>query len=149
MENKADDLLDQLYALSGNSNRTPGGDQYFLVSSSLHHPSEDVRERAVFIGGLRWMDKAILGYFKDALISGEEVSDNIRRLMIECLVSEAIERSGSRDSLAGFLADIQRSSGSQSLAGKAAFVGIKRLKGEISKNEFAVLDYDDIHVNDD
>lgn len=147
MANSDDDLLDRLYELSGGLNRTPTADEYSLVSTSLHHSNDDVRERAIFIGGLRWMDKTILGYFKDAIVSGAESSDDNRRLMIECLVSEAIERGGVRDALEATLAQIQKSFGAESLTAKAAFVGIRRLRGEISKREFAVLDYDDIRID--
>jgi hypothetical protein len=145
-EFSGDDLLDQLYELSGNAGREPEASQYLLVASSLHHPREDVRERAIFIGGLRWFDKTILGYFKGVLATGEEPCDDNRRLMIESLVSEAIERGEVRDSLVRFLAGVQESSSAESITAKAAFIGIKRLRGEISKIQFAQLDYGDVTI---
>ena len=146
----SDSLLEKLYALSGIDDRGLDAEAYFLVAKALTHDREDVRERAIFIGGLRWMDKVMLGYFKGVLLSGAKESDGNRRLMVESLVSEAIVRGGNDDGdLQKTLAWIVRSYGKETLAAKAAYIGTKRLNGQISKNEFAIIDYDDVRVLDE
>lgn len=146
MDNDEDVLLDELYAISGDDDRTPTADQYFLVSNSLRHSNEDIRERAIFIGGLRWMDEIMIGYFKGFLISGFEESDENRKLMVQCLVSQAMFRNKDKERLMEILRDIMNFYPSHSLTAKAAYVGIKRLDGSMGVREFASMNYDDVEV---
>lgn len=142
-----DELLARLFAVSGSIDRVPRPEDYFQVSVALHHLREDVRERAIFIGGLLWMDPTILGYFRAALEWGGEDCDQNRRLMVECLVSAWLEAGRGQSALESFLQHVLATSSPTSYAAKAAFVGIRRLSGELTKQQFAALDYDDIDLN--
>ena len=44
-----------------------------MVAGCLHHARSEVRERAILIGGLRWADPTLLGYFQGALATGSDV----------------------------------------------------------------------------
>ena len=92
------------------------------------------------------MDRTILGYFRGALVSHSEPSDDNCRLMVECLVSEVLEAGRASAGLFELLGDVVRDYPETSVVAKAAYVGQRRLNGEISKQQFAVLDYDDIQV---
>lgn len=141
-----ENLLDKLYEISGELTKAPSASNYSLVMESLRHKNEDVRERAIFISGLRWMDDEALRIFKDRLQFDSESSDNNRRLMIESLVSAAIESSERSSQLKEFLLELLTKLDGHSTSAKAAFIGIQRLNGDISKQQFAVLDYDDVVV---
>jgi hypothetical protein len=140
----ADALLNKLFTISGRESRALNADDYLLVSESLHHSRDDIRERAIFIGGLRWMDATILGSFVAALVLNTESSDDNKRLMIEALASRAIERQYKVKELQEFLNYLLASSPAESLCAKAAFVAKERLDGRMTKAQFAVLNYDQV-----
>lgn len=141
-----DELLARLFVVSGSVDRVPRPEDYFQVSLALHHPRDDVRERAIFIGGLLWMDPTILGYFRATLEWGGEDCDQNRRLMVECLVSGWLEAGRGQGELERFLQNVLATSSQNSYTAKAAFIGIRRLNGELTKQQFAALDYDDIDL---
>lgn len=139
-------LLDKLYGISGVHTADPGPEDYLLVSRAFHHADAEVRERAIFIGALRWMDRTMLGYtFAAFKLEIEPVDDN-RRLMVEALVSAALR--GGFDPAALELALVERLSGCDlsSLEAKAAYVGILRLRGKVTVAEWAVMDYEKVDV---
>jgi hypothetical protein len=141
-----DDLLNTLYQLSGDPERKITASNLSLVISSLRNERDDVRERAIFIGGLRWAHEVILGYFVGALSLKLESSDDNCRLMIESLVSWVLQANDDREMLIDFLVKIKNSAAHDSLTAKSSYVGIKRLRGEMTKQQFAVVDYDEIVV---
>lgn len=83
-------LLERLYGISGILTAEPDPSNYTLVSRSLFHCDQEVRERAIFIGGLRWADPLILSSFIGAITVGLESVDENRRLMVESLVSATL-----------------------------------------------------------
>jgi hypothetical protein len=145
-DSASDDIVDQLFSISGNEQRVPQPETFFFVAACLHHNEERVRERAIFIGGLRWMDKTILGYFVAALLGHLEPSQENQRLMIESLVSSSIENDFMRVALPNILESVLSASDPQSLTARVAYVGIERLKGRISKKQFASIDYDSVAI---
>lgn len=145
-DDAGDQLLDRLYGISGEQNRSPSEIDFHLVCNSLHHARPDIRERAIFIGGLRWADRTVLGYFAGVLCLKLEPDQDNCRLMIESLVSDAVNGGFSSKGLADLLHYIIASYPRELLPAKAAYVGIKRLSGEISKRDFAVLSYADVRI---
>ena len=139
-------LLDQLYVISGRVDRQLSDAEFRLIACALVHEDDSVRERAIFIGGLRSVDPVFIGFFLSSLLLGSERSDENRRLMIESLVSASLNSPAGPGKMIRNLKDILDGADPSSLEAKSAFVGIKRLRGEISTGEFAILDYDDIHV---
>ncbi|ELC7364702.1 MULTISPECIES: hypothetical protein [Bacteria] len=140
-------LLEQLYRMSGILTAEPDSSSYALVSRSLFHCDQEVRERAVFIGGLRWADPLILGCFIGIITVGMEPVDDNRRLMVESLVSAALRGRLDAISIGSWLGTVIGSSDLNSLQAKAAYIGLLRIKGRISTAEFACLDYDDVVVD--
>jgi hypothetical protein len=141
-----DQILDRLYRLSGNESRAAApGDRQFVIEA-LRHSRADVRERAIFIGGLRWMDAEILDTLRHELQAGSEPSDENRRLMVECLVSAALERAIAPEATKQLLDNVLQSADPKTYEAKAAYIGIARLEGRISKQQFAVIDYDKVNV---
>lgn len=147
MKKNDERLLGLLFEISGKRDRIPSQVDYEVVFGALDHPDEEIRERAIFIGGLRWMDDAVLERFKQVLMSGEESCEDNRRLMVESLISQAIERGKERAQLTDFLLDLLDSMDADSLGAKAAFIGIMRLRNKVSKQQFAALDYDNVMVD--
>lgn len=140
-------LLDQLYRMSGVLTADPESSSYLLVSRSLFHCDQEVRERAVFIGGLRWADPVILGCFIGIITVGMEPVDDNRRLMVESLVSAVLRGRLDAISIGGWLRSVIGSSDLNSLQAKAAYIGLLRIQGKVSNAEFAYLDYDDVIVD--
>ncbi|MDI9272376.1 hypothetical protein [Stenotrophomonas sp. PFBMAA-4] len=145
MEDKL--LLERLYRISGILTAEPDSSSYALVSRALFHCDQDVRERAIFIGGLRWADPLILSCFIGAITVGLESVDDNRRLMVESLVSATLRGKLDAISIGSWLRTVIGSSDVNSLQAKAAYIGFLRIKGEISTAEFASLDYDDVVVD--
>lgn len=134
-------LPDTLFRISGMSGR-PRQDDYQLVANCLHHPRSDIRERAILIGGLRWQDPTVLGYFQGALVGGAEPDDENRRLMIECLVLHRVDQQGDPESLVAFLRRLAFDLPPDSMTRKAAQAGVDRLRGRLDAKTYASLDYD-------
>ncbi|MET3149348.1 UNVERIFIED_ORG: hypothetical protein ABIC77_000550 [Stenotrophomonas geniculata] len=139
-------LLERLY--SGILTAEPDPSSYTLVSRSLFHCDQEVRERAIFIGGLRWADPLILSSFIGAITVGLESVDGNRRLMVESLVSATL-RGGGLDalSIASWLRTVIGLGDVNYLQAKAAYIGLLRIQGEITTAEFATLDYDDVIID--
>lgn len=140
-------LLDKLYRISGVLTDDPDSSSYMLVSRSLFHRDPEVRERAIFIGGLRWADPLILGCFIGMITTGGESVDDNRRLMVEALVSAALRGKIDVVSVESWLRGVLGSSDSDSLQGKAVYIGLLRIQGKMSVSDFASLDYDDVIVD--
>lgn len=140
-------LLEQLYKMSGVLTAEPDSSSYMLVSKSLFHCDQEVRERAAFIGGLRWADPMILGCFIGIITVGLEPVDDNRRLMVESLVSATLRGRLDSISICSWLGTVIGSSDLNSLQAKAAYIGLLRIQGKISTAEFASLDYDDVVVD--
>lgn len=140
-----DELLDYLYKLSGAESRHLSGDDFKLVCESLWSDSPEIRERAIFIGGLRCFDRTVICALRSMLLDGVEGDEENRRLMIEAIVSFHIERSEQVD-LTPLLDRLIGSNHPESLTAKAAYVGMMRINGELDKKGFASLDYDDVVV---
>lgn len=144
---RSSSLLDRLFKISGKLTINPKSDDFRLVAGALHDASAEVRERAIFIGALRWKDPTIVGYLYFALVTDAELDENNRRLIIESLVSASL--SGQLDSSAlerELLATLRRVEHSQ-LEAKAAFVGLQRIRGLMSTSEWAVNDYGRVVVD--
>lgn len=139
-------ILDELFKISGRSDRTLSDSEYKFIRDSLLHEEESIRERAVFIGGMRIFDPIFLGFFLSRLVLRAEPSLENRRLMIECLVSSSLRKVIDSGALSLVLQAVLQGADENSLEAKAAYIGIKRLNGEMSTSEFAVLDYDDVRV---
>ncbi|SEL53790.1 hypothetical protein SAMN05428989_1870 [Pseudoxanthomonas sp. GM95] len=138
-------LLDMLFRISGMSEQ-PRQDDYQLVTSCLHHPRSEIRERAILIGGLRWKDQTVLGYFQGALVGGREPDDENRRLMIECLVAQSVAQEDDPEGLVAFLRRLSFDLPRASMTCKAAFAGVERLRGRMDAQAYASLDYDQLQL---
>jgi hypothetical protein len=124
----------------------PRQDDYLMVAGCLHHARSEVRERAILIGGLRWADPTLLGYFQGALATGSELDDENRRLMIECLVSDCMGRRAQVEPLRALLRWVMPTQPRDSLAAKAAYVGIELLSGRLEAGDYARIDYARVHL---
>lgn len=140
-------LLERLYRISGILTTEPDPSSYTLVSRSLFHCDQEVRERAIFIGGLRWADPLFLSSFIGVIAVGMEPVDDNRRLMVESLVSATLRGRLDALSIESWLRSVIGSSDLNSLQAKAAYIGLLRIQGKISTAEFASLDYDDVVVD--
>lgn len=138
-------LLERLY--SGILTAEPDPSSYTLVSRSLFHCDQEVRERAIFIGGLRWADPLILSSFIGAITVGLESVDENRRLMVESLVSATLRGRLDALSIASWLRTVIGLGDVNYLQAKAAYIGLLRIQGEITTAEFATLDYDDVIID--
>lgn len=141
-------LLDTLFRISGMSGR-PRQDDYQLVANCLHHPRSEIRERAILIGGLRWQDPTVLGYFQGALVGGAELDDENRRLMIECLVLHRVDQQGDPEPLVAFLRRLAFDLSPDSMTRKAALAGVDRLRGRMDAQTYASLDYNQLPAEAD
>lgn len=108
-------LLERLYKMSRVLAAEPDSSSYVLVSRSLFHCDPEIRERAIFIGGLRWADPLILGCFIGIVTVGQEPVDDNRRLMIESLVSAVLRRRLDAASIEEWLRAVLHSNDSKSL----------------------------------
>lgn len=142
-----DDLLDHLFAISGSVRGSLDDTQRLLVLNALNHPREDIRERAIFIGGLRCMDPLFLRCFVGSVLLGEESSLGNRRLMVECLVSASIERKWGGDKIIEILRFAKNYYVKGDFMWNVIAVSVRRLEGKISKQEFASLDYDALDID--
>lgn len=140
-------LLDRLYRISGILTDDPDSPSYMLVSRSLFHCDPEIRERAIFIGGLRWADPLILGCFIGIITVGQESVDDNRRLMVESLVSAVLRGRLDAASIEEWLRTVLSSNDYESLLAKVAYIGLLRIQGKMSVSEFASLDYDDVSVD--
>lgn len=138
-------LADTLFRISGRDG-PPRQDDYQLVAGCLHHARSEIRERAILIGGLRWTDPTLLGYFQGALVTDGEPDDENRRLMIECLVSDCVARTAEIEPLTALLQWVLLAQPRESIAAKAAYVGIERLAGRLDAGEYAHVDYAQVEV---
>ena len=139
--------LDRLFRISGQLTNHPKPDDFRFVTAALHDSRAELRERAIFIGALRWRDPTVLGYVFFAFQTGIEPDENNRRLMIESPVSASV--SGAFDSAVlerELLAALERLAHSE-VEAKAAFVGLLRLRGLMSISEWAANDYDRVVVD--
>jgi hypothetical protein len=146
--NNRDDqeLLDELFRISGVRGFEPNEQEVQLVLSSLDHSDEEIRERAIFIGGLRWANAAMINQFKSKLLCIWESSDDLSRLMCECVVSDSLRINQSREGAIEFCRKVVSLYPAESRTAKAAYVGILRLKSKMTVQEFAALDYDEFHI---
>jgi hypothetical protein len=142
-------ILDKLYAISGKIDRALSDAEYRFVKDALIHQDESVRERAIFIGGLRSLDPIFLGYLLSVLLLRSESSQENKRLIIESLVSATLLSSYHVERMIWVMQLVLKDACPSSLEAKAAYVGIKRLRGEISKTEFATLDYDQVNLENE
>lgn len=140
-------LLERLYKVSGEFAADPEPESYLMVSQAFHHADPEVRERAIFIGALRWMDRTMVGYTFGALQLGSEPVDDNRRLMVEALVSAALRGALDPRALETALIACLGRCESFSKEAKAAYVGILRLRGEVTVAEWARMDYDEVDVD--
>lgn len=140
-------LLDRLYKISGILTDDPDSPSYMLVSRSLFHCDPEIRERAIFIGGLRWADPLILGSFIGIITLGQEPVDDNRRLMVESLVSAVLRGRLDAASIEEWLRAVLGSNDYESLLAKAAYIGLLRIQGKMSVSEFASIDYDDVSID--
>ncbi|WP_312400790.1 hypothetical protein [Stenotrophomonas indicatrix] len=140
-------LLERLYRISGILTAEPDPSSYTLVSRSLFHGDQEVRERAIFIGGLRWADPLILSSFIGAITVGLESVDENRRLMVESLLSATLRGRLDALSIASWLRTVFGLGDVNSLQAKAAYIGLLRIQGKITTAEFATLDYDDVIID--
>lgn len=140
-------LLDRLYKISGILTDDPDSSSYMLVSRSLFHRDPEIRERAIFIGGLRWADPLILGCFIGIVTMGQEPVDDNLRLMIESLVSAVLRGKLEAASIEEWLRAVLLSNDYESLLAKSAYIGLLRIQGKMSVSDFASLDYDDVSVD--
>lgn len=140
-------LLERLYKMSRVLAAEPDSSSYVLVSRSLFHCDREIRERAIFIGGLRWADPLILGCFIGIVTVGQEPVDDNRRLMIESLVSAVLRRRLDAASIEEWLRAVLHSNDSKSLLAKLAYIGLLRIQGKMSVSEFASIDYDGVSVD--
>lgn len=140
-------LLERLYKISGILTDEPDSPSYMLVSRSLFHCDPEIREKAIFIGGLRWADPLILGFFIGIITVGQEPVDDNRRLMVESLVSAVLRGRLDAASIEEWLRAVLGSNNYESLLAKAAYIGLLRIQGKMSVSEFASIDYDDVSVD--
>lgn len=142
-------LLAKLHRISGRLTRDPSNGDYREISNALHHNDPQVRERAVFAGGLRWKDKTILGYIFYALHAGLDTDADNKRLMIETLASAAISGDIDRNIVDRELSAVLQSGNHSCIEVKAAFVGLLRVRELISTADLARIDYDNVVIDID
>lgn len=144
---KKEQLLDQLYRIAGRLTDRPDPASYALVARSMFDSDAEVRERAIFIGALRWADPVMLSCVTGMLTLGSEPVDDNRRLMIESVVSAALRGKLEPAAIEAWLRVILTKGSADSLQAKAAYVGILRLQGRMSIAEAAAIDYETFVVD--
>lgn len=140
-------LLAKLYRISGTLTRDPSNRHYRNISNAFHHTDPEVRQRAIFAGGLRWKDKTMLGYIFYALHAGLETDAYNRRLMIETLAAAAISGDIDRNLVERELQGLLQTGDHSCIEARVAFVALLSIRELISKADLARIDYDNVAID--